>query len=112
MVRTYCGHGIGELFHTNPTVPHYAKNKAKGTMKPGHIFTIEPMINLGDWQVCEPAQVECGRVGGGMVCQSIRPAASHHLIKVTLPTQSHPPLLLCTHTHTYSATRGQTSGRP
>lgn len=51
VVRTYCGHGIGELFHTNPTVPHYPKNKAKGTMKPGHIFTIEPMINLGDWQV-------------------------------------------------------------
>ena len=40
VVKTYCGHGIGELFHTNPTVPHYAKNKAKGTMKPGHIFTI------------------------------------------------------------------------
>lgn len=45
--RTYCGHGIGSLFHTAPNVPHYAKNKAKGTMKVGHIFTIEPMINLG-----------------------------------------------------------------
>lgn len=50
MVKTYCGHGIGELFHTVPTVPHYPKNKAKGVMKPGHIFTIEPMINLGTWQ--------------------------------------------------------------
>lgn len=50
MVKTYCGHGIGELFHTLPTVPHYPKNKAKGVMKPGHIFTIEPMINLGTWQ--------------------------------------------------------------
>lgn len=47
VVTTYCGHGIGRLFHTNPNVPHYAKNKAKGTMQVGHIFTIEPMINLG-----------------------------------------------------------------
>lgn len=47
VVRTYCGHGIGSLFHTIPNIPHYAKNKAKGVMKPGHVFTIEPMINLG-----------------------------------------------------------------
>jgi len=48
IVRTYCGHGIGSLFHTIPNVPHYHKNKAKGTMKAGHVFTIEPMINLGN----------------------------------------------------------------
>jgi methionyl aminopeptidase len=47
VVRTYCGHGIGSLFHTAPNVPHYHKNKAKGIMKAGHVFTIEPMINLG-----------------------------------------------------------------
>jgi len=47
VVRTYCGHGIGSLFHTIPNVPHYAKNKAKGVMKVGHVFTVEPMINLG-----------------------------------------------------------------
>jgi methionyl aminopeptidase len=47
VVRTYCGHGIGDLFHCAPNVPHYAKNKAKGTMKVGEVFTIEPMINLG-----------------------------------------------------------------
>ena len=46
-MTTYCGHGIGSLFHTAPNVPHYPKNKAKGTMQPGHIFTVEPMINLG-----------------------------------------------------------------
>ena len=40
MVRTYCGHGIGDLFHCAPNVPHYAKNKAKGTMKVGEVFTI------------------------------------------------------------------------
>ena len=47
VVKTYCGHGIGKLFHTSPNVPHYKKNKAKGIMRPGHVFTIEPMINLG-----------------------------------------------------------------
>ncbi|KAI0306603.1 methionine aminopeptidase [Multifurca ochricompacta] len=46
-VRTYTGHGINDLFHCAPNVPHYAKNKAVGTMKPGMCFTIEPMINLG-----------------------------------------------------------------
>ena len=50
VVKTYCGHGIGELFHTAPNVPHYSKNKAVGVMKAGHIFTIEPMINLGGWR--------------------------------------------------------------
>ena len=45
--RTYCGHGTGALFHCAPNVPHYASNKATGFMKPGHVFTIEPMINAG-----------------------------------------------------------------
>jgi len=47
VVRTYTGHGINDLFHTAPNIPHYAKNKAPGTMKAGMVFTIEPMINLG-----------------------------------------------------------------
>ena len=47
IVTTYCGHGIGSLFHTTPNVPHYPRNKAKGSMQVGHVFTIEPMINLG-----------------------------------------------------------------
>lgn len=49
VVRTYCGHGVSDMFHTAPTIPHYAKNKAPGQMKAGNIFTIEPMINLGTW---------------------------------------------------------------
>jgi len=47
VVRTYCGHGIGDLFHCSPNVPHYGNNKAVGVMKPGMVFTIEPMINAG-----------------------------------------------------------------
>ncbi|XP_068705433.1 methionine aminopeptidase 1-like [Montipora capricornis] len=50
VVKGYCGHGIHELFHTAPSVPHYAKNKAVGVMKPGHTFTIEPMISQGTWR--------------------------------------------------------------
>ncbi|CAK9816205.1 Methionine aminopeptidase 1 [Anthophora quadrimaculata] len=50
VVRSYCGHGIHRLFHTAPSVPHYAKNKAIGVMKPGHCFTIEPMISQGTWR--------------------------------------------------------------
>ncbi|KAF5315646.1 hypothetical protein D9611_004667 [Ephemerocybe angulata] len=48
VVRTYTGHGVNDLFHGPPNyIPHYAKNKAVGTMKAGMTFTIEPMINLG-----------------------------------------------------------------
>ena len=47
VVKSYCGHGVGRLFHTAPNVPHYAKNKAVGIMRAGHVFTIEPMINEG-----------------------------------------------------------------
>lgn len=47
VVSTYTGHGVGRLFHGPPNVPHYKKNKAVGVMKAGHVFTVEPMINLG-----------------------------------------------------------------
>lgn len=50
VVRSYCGHGIHRLFHAAPSIPHYAKNKAIGVMKPGHSFTIEPMISEGSWR--------------------------------------------------------------
>ena len=47
VVKDFCGHGIGEDFHCAPNVPHYSRNKAVGTMKPGMTFTIEPMVNAG-----------------------------------------------------------------
>jgi methionyl aminopeptidase len=50
VVRSYTGHGVGSLFHQAPQVPHYSKNKAVGFMKQGHVFTIEPMINQGNWR--------------------------------------------------------------
>eukprot|EP00884_Botryococcus_braunii_P001642 jgi/Botrbrau1/11479/Bobra.0360s0006.1 len=50
VVKSYCGHGIGDLFHCAPNIPHYAENKAVGVMKEGMVFTIEPMVNVGSWK--------------------------------------------------------------
>ncbi|XP_050154283.1 methionine aminopeptidase 1A-like [Malus sylvestris] len=50
VVKSICGHGIGELFHCAPNIPHYTRNKAVGVMKAGQTFTIEPMINAGVWR--------------------------------------------------------------
>jgi methionyl aminopeptidase len=41
------GNAQSHFSHTRPNVPHYHKNKAKGIIKAGHVFTVEPMINLG-----------------------------------------------------------------
>ena len=50
VVRAYCGHGIGKLFHSSPTVPHYYDPREHTKIKPGMIFTVEPMINMGIWK--------------------------------------------------------------
>lgn len=47
VVRNFCGHGIGEIFHTTPNVLHCDNNEPAGIMRPGITFTIEPMINEG-----------------------------------------------------------------
>jgi methionyl aminopeptidase len=49
VVRDYVGHGIGREFHTAPQVPHYGTRGAGKRIKAGMVFTIEPMINLGDY---------------------------------------------------------------
>lgn len=50
VVRSYTGHGVGRMFHCAPSVPHYSNNKTRGVMRPGHVFTIEPMINAGSYK--------------------------------------------------------------
>jgi len=50
VVRDYCGHGIGESFHTALQIPHHLDGRARRTMEPGMTFTIEPMITEGDWR--------------------------------------------------------------
>jgi methionyl aminopeptidase len=49
VVRDYIGHGIGREFHMAPQVPHFGKRGSGKRFKPGMVFTIEPMINLGDF---------------------------------------------------------------
>jgi methionyl aminopeptidase len=47
VVRDMVGHGVGRVFHDNPNVFHYGKAGTGPEMRPGMIFTIEPMVNLG-----------------------------------------------------------------
>ncbi len=47
VVREYCGHGIGKIFHEEPQVLHYGKQGTGMELKEGMTFTIEPMINAG-----------------------------------------------------------------
>lgn len=47
VVREFCGHGLGRVFHDPPNVLHYGKMGHGPELKPGMFFTIEPMINLG-----------------------------------------------------------------
>jgi methionyl aminopeptidase len=51
VVREFCGHGVGQLFHDAPEVVHAARAGTGPELKPGMFFTIEPMINLGRPQV-------------------------------------------------------------
>ena len=51
VVRDYCGHGIGRVFHTDPQVPHYRFVGRNPRMRTGMTFTVEPMVNLGTWRV-------------------------------------------------------------
>ncbi|UWX04456.1 type I methionyl aminopeptidase [Pseudoxanthomonas sp. NC8] len=47
VVREYCGHGIGKVYHDEPQVLHYGRTGEGPVLKPGMTFTIEPMINEG-----------------------------------------------------------------
>ncbi len=47
IVRDYCGHGIGRIFHTEPNVVHYGKKGTGIVLEEGMFFTIEPMVNAG-----------------------------------------------------------------
>jgi methionyl aminopeptidase len=50
VVRSYCGHGIGDTFHANLQIPHYFDPRANTKLEPGMTFTIEPMISMGTWE--------------------------------------------------------------
>ncbi len=50
VVQDFCGHGIGRLFHQEPNILHYGKKGTGEKLKAGMIFTIEPMINFGNYE--------------------------------------------------------------
>tara|TARA_B110001452_G_scaffold222108_1_gene194855 strand:- start:795 stop:1544 length:750 start_codon:yes stop_codon:yes gene_type:complete len=50
VVQDFCGHGIGQSFHEEPSVLHYGEKGTGEKIKAGAIFTIEPMINLGNYE--------------------------------------------------------------
>ncbi len=50
VVRDFCGHGIGKVFHDAPQIMHYYDAKFDTVMEEGMLFTIEPMINAGSWE--------------------------------------------------------------
>jgi methionyl aminopeptidase len=47
VVREFCGHGLGQLFHDEPNILHYGRRGEGIALKPGMLFTVEPMLNLG-----------------------------------------------------------------
>ncbi len=47
VVRDFCGHGLGRVFHDRPNILHYGERGEGVVLQPGMLFTIEPMINLG-----------------------------------------------------------------
>ena len=47
VVRDFCGHGLGRLFHDEPNIVHVGRAGEGIVLKPGMFFTVEPMINLG-----------------------------------------------------------------
>lgn len=49
VVRDYCGHGIGQTFHTAPSILHYGSPGEGPVLKEGMFFTVEPMINIGHY---------------------------------------------------------------
>ena len=51
VVRDFCGHGVGRVFHDSPNVLHYGRKGQGATLEPGMFFTVEPMVNLGKPQV-------------------------------------------------------------
>jgi methionyl aminopeptidase len=51
VVRAFVGHGIGTEFHTAPSIPHYYDPYADTVLEPGMLFTIEPMITEGSWEL-------------------------------------------------------------
>ncbi len=79
VVRDFVGHGIGRKFHDAPQVKHYGKRGTGERLRAGMTFTIEPMVNLGSWEVeVDPADKWTVRTADGTLS-----AQFEHTVLVT-----------------------------
>jgi methionyl aminopeptidase len=51
VVRDFCGHGVGRVFHDAPSILHYGRSDEGPVIREGMFFTVEPMVNAGRWEV-------------------------------------------------------------
>jgi methionyl aminopeptidase len=51
VVRDFCGHGVGRVFHDAPSILHYGRPGSGPTLREGMFFTVEPMVNAGRFEV-------------------------------------------------------------
>ncbi|MBS7576183.1 MULTISPECIES: type I methionyl aminopeptidase [unclassified Enterococcus] len=75
VVRDFVGHGIGPTIHEEPMIPHYGEAGRGLRLKEGMVITIEPMVNIGDWQMVMDYKEMSGEIApaytkdGSISCQ-------------------------------------------
>ena len=91
IVTHFVGHGIGEIFHMPPNVPHYYERSATLEMKPGMTFTIEPMVTIGRLHRLRPVVRRMDR--RHVEPRPHRAVRAHHPRHRGRPGCAHPPAL-------------------
>jgi methionyl aminopeptidase len=93
VVRDFVGHGIGRKFHDAPQVKHFGKRGTGERLKAGMIFTIEPMVNAGGWEVAvDPADKWTVRTVDGSLSAQFEHTVLVTRTGVEVLTQRHHPL--------------------
>jgi methionyl aminopeptidase len=85
VVRQFVGHGIGRAMHEEPEIPNFGKPHRGPLLKPGMVFAIEPMVNLGTW--------ECEILEDGWTAVTLDRQHSAHFEHTVALTDSGPQLL-------------------
>ena len=78
VVRDFCGHGLGRVFHAAPNVLHYGRWGSGPVLEPGMFFTIEPMINLGRPETKSPRRRLDRRHQGPLALGAVRALGRRH----------------------------------
>jgi len=95
VVRDFCGHGLGRVFHDSPNILHYGAPGTGIELRAGMFFTVEPMVNLGKWQVKMLSDgwtaVTKDRSLSAQFEHSVGVTATGHEIFTTSPAGRHQP---------------------